>query len=80
MTPADIDVPTHCPVLGVRLRRGTSKGDTATSPTIDRLVPALGYVAGNIRVISGRANRIKADGTAAELRALLAWMEKEGLA
>ena len=81
LTPADIVIPTHCPVLGIRLVRGTgSSGVTDTSPTLDRLVPALGYTAGNIRVISGRANRIKNDATAAEVRAVLAWMEAEGLA
>jgi hypothetical protein len=79
ITPADVIVPTHCPVLGTRLERGSAKGETDTSPTIDRLVPALGYAPGNIRVISGRANRIKSNATVAEVRALLAWMEAEGI-
>jgi hypothetical protein len=39
------------------------------------MVPSLGYVPGNIRVISMRANRIKTDATADELRAVLRYME-----
>ena len=41
----------------------------------DRVVPALGYVPSNIRVISFRANRIKSDASAAELRAVLEYVE-----
>lgn len=33
------------------------------------------HVKGNVRVISFRANRIKSDATAAELRAVLSYVE-----
>lgn len=81
ITAADVVVPTHCPVLDTPLVRGTgSRGVVDTSPTLDRLVPHLGYVPGNVVVISARANRIKNNATAAEVRALLAWMDSRGLA
>ena len=80
ITPADVVVPDYCPVLGVRLERGTGRGGSDTSPSLDRKVPSLGYVPGNVVVVSNLANRIKTNATAAEVRAVLAWMEAEGLA
>lgn len=74
----DIAIPTHCPVLGIRLVRAKKgKGFTDTSPSLDKIIPALGYVPGNIAVISGRANRLKNDGTADELMAIAEWMAKQ---
>jgi hypothetical protein len=69
ITPADISVPTHCPVLGIELRRG-SGGFNPTSPTIDRIDSSRGYVRGNVVVVSWRANKIKGDATKDELAAL----------
>lgn len=45
------------------------------SPTIDRIINDLGYVKGNVIVISWRANRIKSDATLAELKAIVAFYE-----
>lgn len=62
----DIVVPPCCPYLGIPLvTSNSSKGDD--SPTLDRIVPELGYTKGNVEVISERANRIKNDGTPEEL-------------
>ena len=47
------------------------------SPTLDKTIPALGYVPGNIAVISWRANRLKNNGTLEELEALVEWMRKQ---
>lgn len=55
ITPDDITIPTHCPVLGMPLKPGG--GDSA--PTLDRVVPGLGYTRGNVLVVSNLANRIK---------------------
>jgi hypothetical protein len=38
------------------------------SPELDRIVPSLGYVKGNVLVVSRRANRIKTDATVEELQ------------
>lgn len=63
---ADIPVPEVCPVLGLKLVIGVG-ACSDSSPSIDRIIPSLGYVKGNVRVISRRANRIKNDATPDEL-------------
>lgn len=76
LSKGDVPIPAVCPVLGMPLSPGRAiKHDG--SPTIDKLVPALGYVPGNVRVISWRANRIKCDASLSELKALVAYLEKE---
>lgn len=78
---ADLEHPTHCPVLGIELvyRVGRGSGPKADSPSIDRINPKLGYVKGNVAVISHRANIIKTDATAEELEAVAAWVRAQGL-
>lgn len=71
--PSDIQVPTHCPILGVELV--VAKGRfNENSPSLDRKDPSKGYVPGNVAVISFRANLIKNDATAEELEKVLNWM------
>lgn len=80
----DIIIPTHCPVLGIRLKHADASeqarkgmgGFHDASPTLDKFIPELGYVPGNIAVISWRANKIKSDATASEISALSEWMKK----
>ena len=69
ITVDDIVVPERCPVLGIVLEFGKSDGDKwrDNSPSVDRIIPELGYVKGNIIVVSYRANRIKNDATIDEL-------------
>jgi hypothetical protein len=60
-----ISIPSNCPALGLPIRfRGRR---SASSPSLDRIVPARGYVPGNVRVISDRANRLKGRRTLNEL-------------
>jgi hypothetical protein len=66
----DIAIPEVCPLLGVPLHVG-ARGILDNSPSIDRFDSSLGYVKGNIWVISHRANRIKADATIDELERIL---------
>ena len=74
---ADIFIPKHCPVLGIKLNPiASGRGDGC--PEVDRLVPELGYVRGNISIISHRANRIKDNGTALEHERIAAWMRAQG--
>lgn len=73
LTPEDIHIPSICPVLGITL---SATGHKDFRPTIDRLVPARGYVKGNVKIISFRANRIKSDATEAEFRLILEYMER----
>ena len=69
----DVAIPDVCPVLGIKLERGRGR-PVAGSPSIDRIKPHLGYVVGNISVISHRANRIKNDADATELLAVACWL------
>lgn len=70
ITHSDIIIPDYCPVLGIKLERGNGR----TRPELDRRDNSRGYVKGNVFVISGRANRIKADASVEELQALLRYM------
>jgi len=57
-----------CPVFGVELQRRHARDDnSALSPTVDRIVPELGYVKGNVIIVSRRANNIKSDATVYEI-------------
>lgn len=75
--PADLIVPTHCPVLGIPLcfdhPPGGPKDD---APSLDRIIPELGYVTGNVIVVSQRANRLKNDASLSEMRKILEFYEK----
>ena len=75
ITEDDIIIPQHCPVLGCELEFGDSPHHDR-APSLDRLKPELGYVSGNVRVISLRANRLKSDGSVAEHELLLTWMRQ----
>lgn len=77
LTLDDVVLPAMCPVLGIPIIAKRGAGWTNNSPSIDRLVPELGYVKSNIRVISMRANSIKRDATLGELRLIVAYLERE---
>lgn len=64
----DIQIPSHCPVLGIKLEKGKGSGVKDYSPSLDRIVPFLGYVKGNVIVVSHKANRIKSDASLSELQ------------
>src|SRR5579859_2401093 len=72
ITDVDLTVPQFCPVLGIKIEFGYGAGPQDNSPSVDRIRPELGYVKGNVRVISNRANRLRSDATIAELKLILA--------
>lgn len=67
LTIEDLIIPEYCPVLNIKLSFGGSDNNRDDSPSVDRIIPKLGYVKGNIIVVSYRANRIKNDATVDEL-------------
>jgi hypothetical protein len=73
----DIVMPEVCPILGIELMTavGTNRDH---SPSLDRKDPTKGYIKGNVWVISWRANAIKRDATLAELRLIVAALERLG--
>jgi hypothetical protein len=66
----DIQIPEFCPALGIKLEWNTGRRASAnrTSPSLDRVKPELGYVKGNVVVVSNRANHLRNNATAEELR------------
>lgn len=70
----DIKVPAVCPVLGIPLFKMGGKR-TDNSPSIDRVDNSLGYLKGNIMIISSRANLLKNNGTLEEFKSIVKYME-----
>lgn len=71
---SDINIPEVCPILGTKIEHGKLGNDTG--PSLDRIDNALGYVKGNVWVVSRRANRIKSDATLDELEKIVAAMKR----
>ena len=67
-----------CPRVQVRLdlpSHGKHKS-RATTSSLDRLVPAKGYVPGNVIWISAAANLIKSDAASADILAVGRWLQQ----
>lgn len=74
ITPYDVNIPTHCPILGIPLIKGKGR-HCDNSPSLDRVDPTKGYTPDNIAVISYRANQIKNNGTAEEHRKIARFID-----
>lgn len=66
---SDIIIPEECPYLKSKITNvyGTGFGYVPTNPSIDKVIPILGYVKGNIEVISCKANAMKQNASREEL-------------
>jgi hypothetical protein len=69
-------IPKYCPVLGIKIKKNSMSSPLDSSPSLDRINVEKGYVVGNVRIISNRANRIKSDASINELRLILKDGEK----
>ena len=67
------DCPDTCPVLGLEFN-WTSKKLSDNSPTMDRIEPQIGYIPGNVVIISAKANRIKNDASLEDLETVTNWL------
>lgn len=56
----------HCPILGIELSYVNDR-IYPNSASIDRIDNSIGYVVGNIQILSYKANRIKGDASIEEL-------------
>lgn len=71
----DIVIPKYCPILGMELK--CEKGRfIESSPTLDKINPVLGYIKGNIRVISYKANMMKNNANSEELKKFCDWINE----
>lgn len=78
---SDVVIPEICPVFGIPLLQTVPRGNILAhdnAPSLDRVVPALGYTKGNVQVISWRANRLKHILSLEEAQQLVKYMEKYG--
>jgi len=71
----DIKVPDYCPLLGIQIKTNNTAVDDY-SPSLDRIIPELGYIPQNIIVVSFRANTIKQNATPSELRMIADRLEQ----
>jgi hypothetical protein len=65
----DIVIPAVCPLLGIPLMRGVG-APAPSSPSLDKIIPSLGYVKGTVQVISQKANAMKQNATLVEFETM----------
>ena len=63
-----------CPVYGTPFKWMGNGGILPTSPSLDRIDPAKGYVEGNVVIISSKANNIKSAYKSADLYKVADWL------
>jgi hypothetical protein len=64
---SDIVIPEICPILKIKLEKNNI-GWMPNMPSLDRIDPKKGYVKGNVKVISGKANVMKNNASIEELK------------
>lgn len=69
----DVVMPEYCSILKVKLGVAESKV-APSSPSLDRIIPELGYVKNNVQIISHKANTMKSNATIAELLLFADWV------
>jgi predicted RNA-binding Zn-ribbon protein involved in translation (DUF1610 family) len=77
----------HCPACGRAIeyrcnsdRQGVvgfpRRNQRSGTPSLDRVIPSLGYVRGNVAIICWSCNALKRDASLAEVEALARWMRR----
>ena len=81
LTEEDLVIPEVCPVLNISIHQSWGvagvEDNKDNCPSVDRLIPSLGYVKHNVRIISARANRIKTDSTPQEIKLVYEYTMRE---
>ena len=74
-----LEMITHCPILGMPLKvnQGGTYGPAYDSPSLDKYKPELGYVKGNVSIVSNKANIMKSNATFEEVEKLYLWMKQQ---
>tara|TARA_R110000868_G_C10393931_1_gene720646 strand:- start:26 stop:442 length:417 start_codon:yes stop_codon:yes gene_type:complete len=71
----DVIIPEFCPILNIVLSKGD--GYLPNAMSLDRVDNDKGYIPGNVRVISRRANLMKSSLTLDVLEKLIKYIKKE---
>jgi hypothetical protein len=72
---SDIVIPKICPILGLELSFGIGRVHDE-SPSLDRIIPEMGYVKGNCYIISSKANRMKQENTLETLEKIISYIKE----
>jgi hypothetical protein len=79
----DIKIPKLCPILDIELNinlgESINRKPRFNAPSLDRINSDLGYVKGNVSIMSYKANVLKKDGTSSEHLEVAEFMEKMGI-
>ena len=67
----------YCPVFDIKLNWLSEGRPKDNTPSFDRKDPDLGYVTGNVVVMSWRANKLKNNATDEEIKALAEYVEHQ---
>jgi hypothetical protein len=67
----------QCICCGVDLQWEPRKAGTylPNGPSVDKIIPALGYVPGNVKIVCMRCNLVKRDSSVQELRNVVAYID-----
>lgn len=76
LTIVDILVPTHCPILGIPISFAEKHGNDNRAE-LDRIIGDLGYIKGNVQILSRKANRMKSNASFEELIKIGEWAKKQ---
>lgn len=68
-------MPDRCPVFDTEFKFCGNKVSSDVSPSLDRIVPAMGYVEGNVKVISMKANNIKNKYCSEDIFIVAKWLQ-----
>jgi len=66
-----------CPVFNCEIYLFDRSRNDEQAAELDRIVPSLGYVKGNVAFLSRRANRLKNNVTSFELLQLYNWLKEQ---
>lgn len=73
LTREDVVIPKKCPILGISLEN-SKRVAKRNSPSLDRIDPDLGYIKGNVQIISQMANVMKSDASGEQLGRFARWI------
>ena len=71
----DVVVPEFCPVLGIKLCNGDGVA-IDSSYSLDRIDTSIGYVKGNVVVVSYKVNTMKSNGTIEDMEKIVRFYKK----
>jgi len=67
--------PQTCPITKQKIDWKVLKKHTQNSPTLDKIVPSLGYVSGNVKIISHLGNTLKSSNSIETLKNTIEYLE-----